>query len=96
VAPSYVVPVASAAVMAVAPLELMLITSPFGSNAKLFGAVIVLPEVVQVDESSSAMKASLNGLPTYYGNSAERKRKSNERQLIPLDTERSIFRIETS
>jgi hypothetical protein len=45
--------------MLVAPVLLMLTTSPMLSNAKLFGALIVLPLVVHVELSTSAMNASL-------------------------------------
>jgi elongation factor G len=60
----------------------MLTGFPAGSNAKLFGATICEPCVVQLEESSSAMKASLNGLPTNSGNSSEKNLKSNVRQFV--------------
>ena len=40
-------------------LGLMLMTLLLGSKAKLFGALMADPLVVQFDVSSSAMKASL-------------------------------------
>ncbi len=46
------------------PVELTLTTLCDPSNAKLFGAVMVLPAVVQVEVSSSAMNASLYWEPT--------------------------------
>src|SRR5258706_6299055 len=95
-APSYVVPAPLPAVMLVAPAALTLITLFEGSKAKLSGAVIVGPLVVHVELSSSAMKASLKGLPTYSGNSSERNRKSIDRQLARGGTSRSISRIATS
>jgi hypothetical protein len=54
-----VVPLALPALMPVAPVLLMLTTSPVLSNAKLFGALIALPLVVHVELSTSAMNASL-------------------------------------
>src|SRR5262245_26336973 len=96
VAPSYVVPLASPAVMEAAPAALIEMALPPGSEAKLWGAVMFEPEVDQSDVSSSAMNASLKSLPTNSGNSSERKRKSNVRQLRPWGTLRSILRIVTS
>ena len=57
--------------MLVAPVLLMLTTSPVLSKAKLLGAEIVLPLVVQVELSTSAMNASLNWVPTNSENSSE-------------------------
>ena len=71
VAPSYVVPAALPRFMLVAPVLLMLTTSPVLSKAKLLGAEIVLPLVVQVELSTSAMNASLYWLPTNSANSSE-------------------------
>src|ERR1700675_4737938 len=82
--------------MLVAPAALTLITLLEGSKAKLSGAVIVGPLVVHVEPSSSAMNASLKGLPTYSGNSSERNRKSMDRQLARGGTSRSTRRIDTS
>ena len=59
-APSYVVPLASDAVMWVNPVLLMVMGSPFGSNAKLLGAKMAEPFVVQSEVSSSAMKALMS------------------------------------
>src|SRR5258706_5749618 len=73
-----------------------LMTLCAGSKAKLSGAEMVAPEVVQVEVSSSAMKASLKGEPTNSGYSSERKRKLIDRQLAPPGTSRSILNMETS
>ena len=78
VAPSNVVPTASAAVAATPPTPLMLTASPFGEVAKSPPWVIRLPLVLHAGNppggSISAMNASLNSLPTYSWNSSERKR----------------------
>jgi hypothetical protein len=96
VAPSYVVPAASPALMLAAPAALIEISLWAGSNAKLWGAVISEPEVVQSEVSSSAMNASLKFECTNSGYSSERKRKSIERQFGPTGTLRSTLRIVTS
>ena len=95
-APSYVVPAALAAVILVTPAALTLITAPDGSKAKLSGAAIVEPEVVQLELSSSVMKASLNFWLRNSGNSSDRNRKSRDRQFAPAGTARSIFKMVTS
>jgi hypothetical protein len=77
-------------------VALTLTTLPLGSKAKFCGAVIVLPDVVHVDVSSSAMKASLYCWPTNSGNSSERNRKLKLRQFDPAGTFNPIRRIETS
>src|SRR5882672_12740596 len=82
--------------MLVTPAALMLMTLFAGSNAKLLGAEMSVPDVVQVEVSSSAMKASLKGEPTNSGYSSERKRKLIDRQLAPSGTSRSIFSMDTS
>jgi hypothetical protein len=82
--------------MLVAPAALMLMGLPSGSKAKLFGAVISEPDVVHVDWSSSAMKASLNCDPTNSGNSSDRNLKSMVRQFAVAGTFRSILRTVTS
>src|SRR4051812_25892215 len=74
----------------------MLTTWPRTSKAKLPGAVIDEPDVVHVDASSSAMKASLYCVPTKMGYSSERNLKSNVRQLAVEGTLRSTFSTETS
>ena len=96
VAPSYVVPAASPALMLAAPAALIEISLWAGSNAKLWGAVISEPEVVQSEMSSSAMNASLKSVCTNSGYSSERKRKSSERQFGPTGTLRSTLRTVTS
>jgi len=85
-----------AALIAVLPDELTLTTLPLGSKAKLSGAVIVEPEVVHVDESSSATNASLYAEFTYSGYSSERKRKLRLRQSAPAGTFTLILSTETS
>ena len=96
VAPSYVVPVAFAALKPPRPTALTLTTWPFWSKAMLFGAEIVLPDVVQLLVSSSAMKASLKSVPTYSGYSSERNLKSKLRQLAVGCTLRSTLRMDAS
>src|SRR6266516_2119611 len=91
VPPSYVVPSAPAADMAVGPVELILTTLWLSSNAKLFGALIVEPAVVQFEVSSSATNPSLNVVPTYSGYSSERKRKFTPMQFAPAGTLTSIL-----
>lgn len=70
-APPRVEPAASPADMDVAPVELMLMTSPAGSKAKLCGAVMTEPAVDHDDVSSSATNASFQPDPTKSGNSSE-------------------------
>jgi hypothetical protein len=64
VPPSNAVPAPLAALIPPSPVELMLTTLLLESKAKLLGALIVEPDVVHVDESSSAMNASLNCVAT--------------------------------
>src|SRR2546427_6594549 len=78
------------------PVELMLTTWWELSTTKSFGAVIVDPDVVHVDVSSSAMKASLKDVFTNPGYSSERNLKSKVRQLAPGWTLRSTFSTVTS
>ncbi len=66
---------------AVSPTESIVIGLLAASNAKLFGAVIAPASVDQFELRSSAMNASLNPAFTNSGNSSERKRNSNDRQL---------------
>jgi hypothetical protein len=54
------------------------------------------PSVLQVESSSSAMKASLNCRPTNSGNSSERNLKSKPTQFAPAGAVKSILRIVTS
>ena len=82
--------------MLAAPAALIEISLWASSKAKLWGAVIVEPDVVQSEVSSSAMKASLYAVWTYSGNSSERKRKSIERQFGPAGTSRSTLSTVTS
>src|SRR6266508_953471 len=82
--------------MLAAPAALIEISLWAGSKAKLCGAAIVEPDVVQSEVSSSAMKASLKDVCTNSGYSSERKRKSIERQFGPTGTLRSTLRIVTS
>ena len=69
---------------------LTLITSPSTSKAKLFGAVITEPDVVQSDVSSSAMNASLTK-PTNSGTprrgSGSRSSGSWQRRDVEVDLE---------
>ena len=65
---------ASAAETATGPTPLTFTPSAPVWVAKSFGAVTAEPDVVQVLVSTSAMNASLYGLPTYSGNSSERNR----------------------
>ena len=74
----------------------MLTTFPALSKAKLCGAVIALPFVVQSEVSSSAMNASLNWVPTNSGNSSEKNLKSTVRQFDAAGTSRLIARTVTS
>ena len=62
----------------------------------MFGALIDEPDVVQVELSSSAMKASLYSVLTYSGYSSDRKRKSKLTQFAPSGTLRSILSTEMS
>ena len=79
------------------PAVLMLTTLPVASKAKFLGARITFPaSAVKSEPSSSAMKPSLNELPTYSGNSSERNRKSSERQFAPAGTVRSIRSVTRS
>src|ERR1035437_239955 len=94
--PSNAVPAPAAAVIPPRPVELTLTTLLVASNAKLWGAEIVEPDVIQSEVSSSATKASLYADPTKCGYSSERNLKLNVRQFAPCGTVRSIFRIETS
>ncbi|NMM31813.1 MAG: hypothetical protein HHJ10_12450 [Cellulomonas sp.] len=90
-------PAASAAVIDVVPAALIVMGLPVGSKAKLFGALLVEPDVVHVLLSSSATKASLYCDPTYSGNSSERNRKSMPaRQFTVAGTWRSTRKIVTS
>src|SRR5437764_14211190 len=73
------------------PVELTLMTWCELSTTKSFGAVIVDPDVVHVDVSSSAMKASLKDVFTKPGYSSERNLKSKVRQLAPGWAARSPF-----
>ena len=96
VTPSYPVPAVAACVIAVLPVLLIEMTSCDGSKAKLFGAVMVEPAVVQVELSSSAMNASLYVRSTKSGYSSERKRKSSVRQFAPAGMARSTLSTVTS
>src|SRR3989442_1167485 len=78
------------------PVALMLMTWWELSTTKSFGAVIVDPDVVHVDASSSAMKASLKDVFTKPGYSSERNLKSKVRQLAPGWAARSTFSTVTS
>ena len=66
---------------AVSPTASIVIGLLAASKAKLFGAVMAPEFVVHVELRSSAMNASLKPALTNSGNSSERKRNSNERQL---------------
>ena len=71
--------------------------APVASSAKSFSRpVIAGPDETQVEESSSAMKASLNCELRKSGYSSERKRKSNDRQLAPAGTLIGIASVVTS
>src|SRR3954454_24787199 len=96
VAPPYTVPTAFGADICATPLELTETGAPVASNAKLCGAVIVLPAADQSFASSSARKASLKLLPTNCGYSSDRNLKSNARQLAPAGTLRSSFSTDPS
>ena len=79
--------------------RLLTLTSDGGllsSSAKLFGAVMFEPDVVQLEVSSSAMKASLYALPLNSGNSSDRNWKSNCRQFAVLGTFSPILRTVAS
>ena len=61
--------------------------APVASSAKSFSRPPMTdPDETQVEESSSAMKASLNCELMKSGYSSERKRKSKDRQLAPAGT----------
>ena len=90
------VPAPLAADMPPSPVALTLTTWWELSTTKSFGAVIVDPDVVHVDVSSSAMKASLKDVFTKPGYSSERNLKSKVRQLAPGWAARSIFSTVTS
>ena len=96
VAPSYVVPAASAAEN---PAVLMLITLPAWSKAKLCGATTALfcaASAVKSEVSSSATKPSFTEPPTNSGNSSEKNRKSTARQLTPCGTWRYVVSLTMS
>jgi hypothetical protein len=71
--------------------------APVASSAKSFSRPpITDPDETQVDESSSAMKASLNCELMKSGYSSDRKRKSKDRQLAPAGTLMGIASTVTS